>query len=834
MFHVHIVSPRRASVAAVILTPALAASSLADILRVPDDFSTVQAAVNAAAPGDTVEIAPGVWPGPVQISFKDIVLQSSTGDPASTVISGTGGGTDRVVQVLGGGPDLVIKGLGITGGIAGGLGLSNSDATVQDCRIFGNENIFAAGAFVSGGSPRLVNNHYFDNTVNSSSGGGSGIYVTNTDAILDGEIFEGNVGPAVVTVFNASPRIQRIRAIGNSTSAVVSVSGAGSSPLLISSELARNSGTAGGNVIEITAGNVMKMFNTTIVDNELEFVALGSDLVAANCIVVGNVPQDEYPAALFMSHSIVEGGLPGPGNLDVDPAFEDRSGGDFRLAPGSPAVDAGDTNSASGIGLSDVGGRPRFVNDRNIVDTGVPSSNEMVDIGAHERQRDIRYVDASAGSGGDGLAWDSAMGDLQDAITEAEAGDVREIWIAAGVYQPDGGSGVRAIAFDLVSDVAWRGGFAGDETTRESADPSANVSELNGNINLPNGISDDSFHLVRGEDVANAVIDGLLLHHSAANGGGDNRDGGGIWIRNADLEVRRTTFLSHRTLGRGSAVFADDSNLLMEGCIVRDNVAATSPDEGGAVVGHDSDVVLVSCVFNGNQTRFLAAAHASGSGILGVANCTVVHNQGDGQRAGLGVSGGANLIAINSLVWANEAPGDPSTVGLAVDGAALSEISHSVIQDFDASQVSSAEMVGDFDPRFADREGPDGIPGTSDDDLRLAAGSCVIDQGLDLESAPTILVVDVAGNPRRRDDLGSANGLDAGDPPIDAGAYEFTGTSCGPDVDQSGEVDFGDLLEVLSSFGVCEGCPQDLDCSDVVDFTDLLGVLSNWGPCLHG
>jgi parallel beta-helix repeat protein len=49
----------------------------------------------------------------------------------------------------------------------------------------------------------------------------------------------------------------------------------------------------------------------------------------------------EDQAEIDMRHSIVEGGWPGEGNLDLDPLIRDAPGGDFSLAAGSPALDSG-------------------------------------------------------------------------------------------------------------------------------------------------------------------------------------------------------------------------------------------------------------------------------------------------------------------------------------------------------------------------------------------------------------------------------------------------------------------------------------------------------------
>ena len=77
------------------------ASGAPTVRNVPADYPTVQAAVDAAANGDVVLIAPGVYVGPVSVSGKAITIAShflTTGDPSfvdQTVLDG-GGGTDII------------------------------------------------------------------------------------------------------------------------------------------------------------------------------------------------------------------------------------------------------------------------------------------------------------------------------------------------------------------------------------------------------------------------------------------------------------------------------------------------------------------------------------------------------------------------------------------------------------------------------------------------------------------------------------------------------------------------------------------------------------------
>ena len=55
---------------------------------------------------------------------------------------------------------------------------------------------------------------------------------------------------------------------------------------------------------------------------------------------------------------------------------------------------------------------------------------------------------------------------------------------------------------------------------------------------------------------------------------------------------------------------------------------------------------------------------------------------------------------------------------------------------------------------------------------------------------------------------------------------------CPADIWPSGNVDFTDLLILISEWGPCDGdCPADLDASGDVGFSDLLILLAAWGPC---
>jgi hypothetical protein len=85
-------------------------------IRVPGNYPTIQAAIDAASDGDVVVVNRGTWrPGGLVIQGKAIVLQSSNPeDPctvAETVIDGAGYGSRGLFITRDCGPDTVINGL---------------------------------------------------------------------------------------------------------------------------------------------------------------------------------------------------------------------------------------------------------------------------------------------------------------------------------------------------------------------------------------------------------------------------------------------------------------------------------------------------------------------------------------------------------------------------------------------------------------------------------------------------------------------------------------------------------------------------------------------------
>src|SRR5262245_49502840 len=123
---------------------------------------TIQPAIDAAAPGDTIMVRAGEFLLTAEITVgKAIVLQSESG-PIVTIVNGQG--TERCLAVTDAGA--IIDGFTVRNGRAdgsGGGGISLLGATVQNCIVTNclTQSVGGSGIYMSGGlvrNSRLIGN----------------------------------------------------------------------------------------------------------------------------------------------------------------------------------------------------------------------------------------------------------------------------------------------------------------------------------------------------------------------------------------------------------------------------------------------------------------------------------------------------------------------------------------------------------------------------------------------------------------------------------------------------------------------------------------------------
>jgi len=162
---------------AVVATLVLAGTSFAATINVPGDYTTIQAAVDAADNGDEILVAPGTYTGTgyvvVDTLGKSITLRAS-GTPEETIIDGEG--ARRVVECSGNeGADTIIEGFTITGGsspYSGGIYCYGSSPTIAGCTIEGNTaSEWGGGIYCkSNSNPLITGCTITGNTANDGGG----------------------------------------------------------------------------------------------------------------------------------------------------------------------------------------------------------------------------------------------------------------------------------------------------------------------------------------------------------------------------------------------------------------------------------------------------------------------------------------------------------------------------------------------------------------------------------------------------------------------------------------------------------------------------------------
>ncbi|MBM3329160.1 MAG: T9SS type A sorting domain-containing protein [Calditrichaeota bacterium] len=250
-------------------------------IDVPDEYRTIQSAIDAAMIGDTVLVAPGTYyenldyRGKLILVASRYLLSGDVRDIGRTVIDGRredGVPAPTVQFVRNESADAHLYGFTVTGGSAregGGLFFFRTSPTVSYCVVTGNHGLY----------------------------GGGGLYAYGSWPTLDHLTITGNTADA------------------------------------------------GGGGTHQRNGSWMRMMHTIVRDNE------GAEIY---------IHGDRDPCTVEVDWCNIEGGEEGiadndnanlewgEGNIDADPRFLRLTGsGDYRLAAGSPCIDAGNPDAAA-------------------------------------------------------------------------------------------------------------------------------------------------------------------------------------------------------------------------------------------------------------------------------------------------------------------------------------------------------------------------------------------------------------------------------------------------------------------------------------------------------
>ena len=737
--------------------------------------ATIQNAIDNAVNGDIIEADPGTYVENIDFNGLAITLRSASGNPADTIIDGNGAGS-VVTCNTGEGPDTVLSGFTITNGSAadlgGGIAAPGSSPTVSNCFIVGNTaGVRGGGMHTEFSAPHVTNCVFSGNTAPL----GGGLYMDTASPIVSNCAFSLN---------GANPSEGAIRIVYGAPAFVNTIVWGNAADQAFKNELGTPSFAhcdlegglpvgatdLGGNIDAdprfVDADGFDDIAGT--LDDNLRLRPFSPCIDAARDALLPTVADAglSYQFDLFLGLGSLSGAAL-PIDLDGMPRAFD--------SPYSLATPE-EYSSTPGVAIPD--NDPLGVSATEVVSFG-PATIDRVELDidiTHTYVRDLiitlespmgtvvtvwdrscnnqNNMDATFG---DGLAFASCPEPFAPTAFSAEA-------MGAFAGEPSDGTWTVTVsdnqsadtgtfnAFSIVftSSAVDMGPYENTSVPPTSIQVPTDVATIQGAIDL---IVDDSSSAIgvepgtyyenlqlRGKaftlmsvsgDPTDTIIDGsstgrvisaisgetpdtVISGFTIANGAGPS--GAGMNMIDVSPTVTNCIFLNN--VGTNGALFIDNASPAITNCRFLGNSATSS---GGAIfIRSLGEPIITNCVFSGNTADGDGGAIATDAGSsFRLTNCTFSMNTAGGSGGAIS-SLAASATLANCILW-GDAPAEVF-VGLGID------FTHCDIQGGEPIRAG-----GNFnaDPLFVDADGPDDMPGTLDDNLRLQTGSPCIDAGRD-------------------------------------------------------------------------------------------------------
>lgn len=224
-----------------------------------------------------------------------------------------------------------------------------------------------------------------------------------------------------------------------------------------------------------------------------------------------------------------------------------------------------------------------------------------------------------------------------------------------------------------------------------------------------------AFHVVTAQGVdATALLDGFTLTGGAALGTSPHDRGGGMFIDGASPRVVRCRFIANNASGNGGGVSTEFST--DEARFYNCQFVANGGGSAGGGVFAESPTAFVNCLLSGNtaSTTGGGLSNFGGNGVSLLVNCTLGGNTAGSSGGGVFSSLTAGITLVNCVLSDNQ-DSTGETQGGQITSLGAETVSFCCVYPGGFGGMGNLNQ----DPAFLDDLGPDGIPDTGDEDLRL-------------------------------------------------------------------------------------------------------------------
>ena len=329
---------------------------------------------------------------------------------------------------------------------------------------------------------------------------------------------------------------------------------------------------------------------------------------------------------------------------DYDPSlplFVDAAGGDYRLLPGSQAVDTGSNGYIAGYD-TDLAGNPRI-------------RNGVVDLGAYECQWDVSDIETPSTvvtTNLDIVDLTDNLISLREAISYAADGKTITFDSSLAGQTITLSEGELSIGKKIAIDASSIGGMTIDADSRSrvfyvTGGSSSAPVELIG-LSITGGETSNSDD---GGGVYNSGM--LLLTNCTVTGNGAADDGGGVY-NSGTLTLTNCTITENTSVDDGGGIYSYYGTLILTDCTIAGN---DSGYWGGGICNSSGTLTLTNSIVSENTSRY-SGGGIRNSGMLILANCTIVGNGSKTDDGGGIYNSSGTLTLTHCMITENTAEND--------------------------------------------------------------------------------------------------------------------------------------------------------------------------------